>query len=147
MVNRAMLGRLEAQLDRVENEFFALRENGHRGSGREAHLAEERAELIRRIVEVETKVNPEVREDLEADQEANRLAKLGWHQRRREETLRREWEQWKYRRSKLPPEQRGPMMKLGQRECRYCGAFFVPRTLRQRHCDDTCRKLAHKGRS
>jgi hypothetical protein len=69
-----------------------------------------------------------------------------WHRQRRDDQLRREWEQWRYQRSKLPPERRGRMMELGQRSCKRCDLFFEPATLRQRYCCDTCRKLAHKER-
>jgi hypothetical protein len=69
-----------------------------------------------------------------------------WHRRRADEQLQREWERWRYRRSKLPPDQRGRMMEPGQRECRWCDGFFWPSTLRQRYCTDSCRKLAHKRR-
>jgi hypothetical protein len=42
-----------------------------------------------------------------------------WHRDQVDEQLRREWERWRYRRSKLSPEQRGPMMEVGQRQCKY----------------------------
>jgi hypothetical protein len=69
-----------------------------------------------------------------------------WHRRRRDEQLRREWERWRYQRSKLPPGRRGRMMEPGQRQCRWCETFFEPTTLRQRYCTPTCRKLAHKAK-
>jgi hypothetical protein len=137
------LERLEEELARVEDDYFAARSNG----GVPAELEARRRALIERIVQLERKVKPEVRADLEADEQARRRNGLDWHGRKRDEVLRREWEQWRYRRSKLPSEQRPPMMKMGQRECRYCGGYFEPTTLRQRHCTPTCRKLAHKGRA
>jgi len=70
-----------------------------------------------------------------------------WHEGRREDQLRREWERWRYRRSKLPLGKRGPMMAVGQRQCKHCEGFFEPSTLRQRYCADTCRKQAHKRRT
>src|SRR5918911_496695 len=70
-----------------------------------------------------------------------------WHRAKRDEQLRREWERWRYQRSLLPPEKRGKMMQVGERECRWCGDYFEPHTLRQRYCTDTCRKLAHKRRA
>jgi predicted nucleic acid-binding Zn ribbon protein len=60
------------------------------------------------------------------------------------EQLRKEWEQWRHRRSQLPENLRGPMLQVGQRECRYCGDHFTPVNFRQRFCTPRCRKLAHK---
>jgi hypothetical protein len=131
---------------------------------------------------------------IDGDEEAKLLVGMSWHERKRYEQLKREWEQWRYRRSKcqrcakpgshsiqvdlvknpdgsvtaktvgvcnkhflaladkrdewmkandvapeqLPPEHLhlGPMMKIGQRECRYeyCGRFFEPSDLRQEYC-------------
>lgn len=73
---------------------------------------------------------------------------LASKQRRRDEQLRREWERWRYQRAKLPPAQRGPMLKIGERECRYCGAVFVVDHLRRRFCPGTNRRqLHHKART
>jgi hypothetical protein len=77
-----------------------------------------------------------------------------YRRRKRDEQLRREWERWRYQRSKLPPGKRGPMMEVGQRICRYCENPFVPSTLRERYCKDFqpgnpdyCRQMAHKRRA
>jgi hypothetical protein len=80
------------------------------------------------------------------EQEAEFLAKASWHDRHRYEVLKREWERWRYRRSKLTPGERGSMLRVGERECRECGVPFEPSTLRQHHCSPTCRKAAHKRR-
>lgn len=72
-----------------------------------------------------------------------------WHRQKVQEQLEREWERWRYQRSKLPPEKRGPMMEPGQRQCKYCGGFFEPTTLAQRNHRENngrCRKLAYKER-
>jgi hypothetical protein len=40
------------------------------------------------------------------------------------------------------------MLKVGERECRYCGGVFVVGDLRQRFCPDTnCRQLFHKTKA
>ena len=66
--------------------------------------------------------------------------------RRREARLRSEWERWRYQRAKLPAGERGPMLKIGERVCRYCGGVFVVDDLRRRFCPDrNCRQLHHKA--
>ena len=79
------------------------------------------------------------------EQEAQWLAGLSWHERKRYEFLKNDWEQWRYRRSKLPRAKRGAMMKIGERDCKRCGGFFEPTTLRQRFCSPRCRKGYHAG--
>lgn len=80
-------------------------------------------------------------------QEAEFLSTCSWHARQRYEQLKAEWERWRYRRSRLPKDRRRPdIMRVGERECKHCGGFFEPRTLRQRYCRPTHRKLAHKSR-
>ena len=59
-------------------------------------------------------MRPEIREQLEADQEARRRNELTPYQRRREDRLRAEWEQWRYARSKLPADKRGSMLRVGR---------------------------------
>ena len=135
------LARLEAELERVEERYFAARANG----GAPAELELERRKLIEAIVELERKLDPKVRADFEADQEARRRNELTPYQRRREDYLRREWEQWRYARSKLPADERGPMLRVGQRACRWCGDPFEPANLRQRFCDDACRLKHHRA--
>lgn len=80
-----------------------------------------------------------------SEQEARFLQGASWHERKRYETLKREWEQWRYRRSKLPRSKRGAMMRVGERECKRCGALFEPATMRQRYCSSRCRKATHAG--
>lgn len=123
------LARLEADLERVEERYFAARANG----GVPAELELERRKLIEAIVEIERELDPDVRRNPETSYQRQRYRELG-----------REWERWRYRRSKLPKHERGPMMKVGQRECPYCGDYFEPATMRQRYCTPTHRKMAHK---
>jgi hypothetical protein len=130
------------QLERLEYELVEL-EAGVFDRGRD-ELRPRMDDLIARIAELSATV------DAQADsetQERSREAAPSWHQRKREEQLQREWERWRYQRSKLPREKRGRMMSPGQRECRYCGRFFEPSTLRQRYCADSHRKMAHKSRA
>jgi hypothetical protein len=94
----------------------------------------------------------EVPKRSDADRERGRREAKERRKAERDEQLKREWEQWRHRRSKLPPgQQRGPMMELGQRECRYeyCGRFFEPSTLRQRFCkpahEQAQRRLKNKA--
>jgi hypothetical protein len=131
------------QLERLEHELVEL-EAGVFDRGRD-ELRPRMDDLITRIAALSATV------DAQADGARLRSdlveAAPSWHQRKREEQLQREWERWRYQRSKLPREKRGRMMSPGQRECRYCGRFFEPSTLRQRYCTDSHRKMAHKSRA
>jgi hypothetical protein len=126
---RRELERLEAELERIEDEH---------GPG-----SAQSAELVARIVAIERELDPGLDQELArmdgalTDVQRRRLHK-------RQERERREWERWRHRRSKLPPEERGPMLEVGQRECRYCGDAFWPANARQRYCSDAHRKAAHR---
>lgn len=74
-------------------------------------------------------------------------AEPGWHERKREQKLHREWERWRDQRSKVPAEKRGRMMKSGQRSCKHCQRFFAPASLRQRYCEPNCRTRASRTRA
>lgn len=126
------LTQLEAELASVEGEYFP--------AASDDHLAARRADLVRRIVAIERKLDPALDHEL-SSAEAERGLSDAQRQRQREraERERREWERWRYQRSKLPPEQRGPVLKIGERACRYCGDSFKPANARQRHCTDAHR--------
>jgi formylmethanofuran dehydrogenase subunit E len=129
MTLRRELSRLEDKLERVENE--------------QGLTSPERGELVGRIVAIERKLDPELDQEL-ARMHAGGNGAQRRRLRKRQERERREWEQWRYRRSKLPPEERGPVLEVGQRECRACGGPFWPTNARQRHCSPRCRKAAHR---
>ena len=81
------------------------------------------------------------------EQEAHFLASASWHERKRYRTLKREHREWLADRRKTPKDERGPMMRVGERQCPYCGAFFEPPTLRQRFCPNTDHRQRHHRRT
>jgi hypothetical protein len=141
---KAELARVVRELDAIEDKCFV----GSQWVGDLSPAdAVRQRQLIERIVALEPLADPDLAAERKADAEHARIAELPYHHRQVEEQLKREWERWRYRRSKLPPDKRRrTMMTVGQRECRYCGACIWPTTLRQRYHTGTCRKLARKRR-
>ena len=163
-----MSGTLRDELRRLEDELAEL-EDAHDFDVGESPEIES---LIGRIAELSAELDAEEDQALEAMPPERRVSRfhttyeprpttthaereaadareraLESKRRRREAQLRREWERWRYQRAKLPAGQRGPMLKIGERVCRYCGGVFVVDDLRRRFCPDrNCRQLHHKAR-
>lgn len=145
------------RLDRLSREYREIapryRETHDPGDGR--RLRELRAE-IRELVAAERLFGRRQIRARSINGPARRARREAERERRaqaRAEQLVAEWERWRYRRSRLPPDERGVVLRPGERECAYCGSAFVPNTLRQRHCKtykpgnpNYCRQMDHKAK-
>jgi hypothetical protein len=133
-------------LDRLSAEYREVAERFRAGDhDAQLRLREIRGAIRERVAaEYEAAHEPKPRDIAPAERRQRARAERRRYAEQRAERLTKEWERWRYQRSKLPPDQRGPMLRPGQRACRYCRAAFTPATLRQRYCSPTHRKLHHK---
>jgi hypothetical protein len=160
------LAQLEADLNRLEDELAALEDAHDFENGPSSQIEDLIEEIADLSLEIEgphqappprpprggwqmdhARLGARLRGGTNEELDAQARAREN-RQRKRKEKLQAEWERWRYQRSKLPPEQRGPMMEPGQRECNCgCGEFFIPTTLRHRYLNPTHAQRAYEKRS